>query len=135
MDNVHFPQNTFDLSGEHTKSNAVDACSKPEYMHQVRQLADEHSLNIHLDGARLFNASRLPLNVTPAIACFLKCRFCQCVFIQGAVCTRRISVLCGSEAFIHEARRIRKMLGGGMRQCGIIAGPGLVAIDEMIDRS
>ncbi len=97
----------------------------------VRALADEHDLPVHLDGARLFNAA-LALGVpTSQLAQYAdSIAFSLC---KGLACPIG-SILCGSEEFIGEARRYRKMLGGGMRQAGIIAAAGVYALENMVDR-
>lgn len=101
------------------------------YVDSVAELAREHQIRLHIDGARLFNAAvalnvpanRLVENVDSVTFCLSK-----------GLCAPIGSVLVGSQSFIDEARRIRKMLGGGMRQSGIIASAGLIAIRTMIDR-
>lgn len=102
-----------------------------EYFVQAREFADKHGLDIHLDGARIFNA-------LTAIDLQLK-DICQHVdsisicFSKG-LGTPMGSVLCGSKEFINKARRIRKMVGGGTRQAGIIAKAMDYALDHNIER-
>jgi threonine aldolase len=86
---------------------------------------------VHLDGARIFNAA-LALEATPAkIASYADTvSFC---LSKGLGCPVG-SLICGSAEFIHRAHRARKMLGGGMRQAGIIAAAGIVALDTMVER-
>jgi threonine aldolase len=102
-----------------------------EYMRQVRALADRHNLKVHLDGARIFNAS-VALGVdVKAIAQYAdSVTFCLSKGLSAPVG----SVICGSRDFIAQARRYRKMLGGGMRQAGVLAAAGIVALEKMIDR-
>jgi threonine aldolase len=101
------------------------------YFAAMRGVSDRHGLVIHLDGARLFNAavalSCSPPELTGAVD---SVTFCLSKGLGAPVG----SVLCGSRDFIHQARRQRKLLGGGMRQAGILAAAGLVALDEMVDR-
>jgi threonine aldolase len=97
----------------------------------VSELARSHSLPVHLDGARIFNAA-LALETTPQrLASFAdSVSFC---LSKGLACPVG-SLLCGDSGFIAKARRMRKVLGGGMRQAGIIAAAGIVALQKMVDR-
>jgi threonine aldolase len=97
----------------------------------IAKVASRHGLKIHLDGARIFNAS-VALNVSAkelAENCDSVC-FCLSKGLSAPVG----SLLCGSSEFITRARKWRKMLGGGMRQAGVIAAAGIVALETMIDR-
>jgi threonine aldolase len=100
-------------------------------MAAVADLAQAHRLPIHLDGARLFNAA-IALEATPKqIASYAdSVSFCLSKGLAAPVG----SLLCGSGDFVAQARRMRKVLGGGMRQAGIIAAAGIVALETMIDR-
>jgi threonine aldolase len=102
-----------------------------DYVKQVRAIAIRHSLKMHIDGARMFNAC-LALNVTPSklVEDFDSVQFCFSKGLSAPVG----SMVCGSEAFIYEAKRMRKLLGGGMRQVGILAAACNVALDTMVDR-
>ncbi|MBS2002940.1 MAG: low-specificity L-threonine aldolase [Cyanobacteria bacterium SZAS LIN-5] len=104
---------------------------KLDYIEEVRGIADRHHLKLHLDGARMFNAC-LALNITPAQLAknFDSVQFC---FSKGLAAPAG-SMVCGSEQFVREAKRMRKLLGGGMRQVGILAAACHVALDKMIDR-
>jgi threonine aldolase len=100
----------------------------------VRDLADaahRHGLRVHMDGARLFNAA-VALGVPAArlAAPVDSVTFCLSKGLSAPVG----SVLCGDRAFIERARRFRKMVGGGMRQAGVLAAAGIVALETMIDR-
>jgi len=101
------------------------------YFAGVGEVARENGLAVHLDGARFFNAT-VALGVEPAaIAQHVdSVSFC----LSKGLCAPVGSVLCGSQEFIYRARRARKVLGGGMRQAGILAAAGLVALDQMIPR-
>jgi threonine aldolase len=102
-----------------------------DYMKQVRELADKHSLKVHLDGARVFNASvALGVDVKAITQYVDSVTFCLSKGLSAPVG----SVICGPQEFIARARRYRKMLGGGMRQAGVLAAAGLVALERMIDR-
>jgi threonine aldolase len=102
-----------------------------EDLSAVRNVADEHNLPIHMDGARVFNAAvalKVPVSRLAAFADSVT--FCLSKGLGSPVG----SVLCGSTEFIAEARRYRKMLGGGMRQAGVIAAGGIYALERMVDR-
>ena len=101
------------------------------YVTQVRELADRYDLKVHLDGARVFNASvALGVDVKSIAQYADSVTFCLSKGLGAPVG----SVICGGAEFIAQARRYRKMLGGGMRQAGIIAAAGIVALEKMIDR-
>ena len=98
---------------------------------QLCDLAHEHDMAVHLDGARIFNAAiGAGVPVTEYTTHVDSLMFC---LSKGLSCPLG-SVLAGSEAFIAEAELARKRIGGGMRQAGIIAAAGIVALDTMIDR-
>ncbi|MCF7972443.1 MAG: low-specificity L-threonine aldolase [Phycisphaerae bacterium] len=129
-DNVHFPRTRL-ICLENTQNQCGGRVLRPDYMTRIRQLADAHQLKIHLDGARLFNAAvALGLSAGTLAAHADSVSICLSKGLAAPVG----SVLCGTKAFIQEARRTRKILGGGMRQCGIIAACGMVALNEMIER-
>ena len=91
----------------------------------------QHGLRIHLDGARLFNAAvALGVDVKALTADVDTLTFCLSKGLAAPVG----SVVCGDRAFIAEARRARKVVGGGMRQAGVIAAAGIVALEQMVDR-
>jgi threonine aldolase len=126
----HFPTTRL-LILENTQNRCGGVALPVEYMRQAGDLVHSLGFNLHLDGARLFNAAAA-LNVKavelaePADSV----TFC----LSKALCAPVGSVLCGTHEFITKARRIRKMLGGGMRQAGVLAAAGIVALDEMVDR-
>jgi threonine aldolase len=126
-DDFHFAITRL-LALENTYSGHV---LPPEYVDSVRALCDRHELQLHLDGARLFNAA-VALGVDPAViaAPFDTVSICLSKGLGAPVG----SVLLGPEGFIAAARRWRKMLGGGMRQAGVIAAGGLHALNHHIDR-
>jgi len=102
-----------------------------EIMKKYRAIADKHNLKIHMDGARVFNAALASGKDVKEITRYVdSVMFC----LSKNLCAPVGSMLCGSEDFIKKAHRIRKMLGGGMRQAGIIAAPGIVALREMRER-
>jgi threonine aldolase len=109
-----------------------------EYAPKVKALANTHGLFTHLDGARLFNAGVYAASTTrsPIEAAKEICRS----FDTVSICLSKGlgapvgSLLLGSRPLIAKARRLRKMLGGGMRQAGVIAAAGIYALDHHIDR-
>jgi threonine aldolase len=103
----------------------------PSYFAQIREIAEQHDLKVHLDGARIFNSAvALKLDPTELTRDVDSVTFC----LSKGLCAPVGSVLCGSHEFVRAARRMRKVLGGGMRQAGILAAAGLVALESMIDR-
>jgi threonine aldolase len=129
-DNIHFPRTRLILL-ENTHNRCSGSPLDIPYMRQVRELANRHGLKIHVDGARIFNASAA-LKREPAllVADADSVSFC----LSKGLAAPAGSVLCGSRDFVSEARRARKLLGGGMRQAGILAAAGIVALTEMVDR-
>ena len=129
-DNPHYPRTRL-VCLENTHNRCSGAVLSPSYMAAVRQLADRHELAVHLDGARIFNAA-VALGVPPAALSQPadSISFCLSKGLSAPVG----SLICGSKTFIHDARRQRKLLGGGMRQAGILAAAGIVALETMIDR-
>lgn len=102
-----------------------------EYTRSVRGLCNEHGLSLHIDGARIWNAAAaLDCDVRDLAAPADSITFC----LSKGLCAPAGSLLCGPHDFIEHARRIRKMLGGGMRQVGILAAAGIIAIEKMTDR-
>ncbi len=116
---------------ENTHNRCSGAVLRPEYMASVRTLADRFGLAVHLDGARVFNAA-VALGIPASeIACHVdSVSFCLSKGLAAPVG----SVVCGTGEFVERARRQRKMLGGGMRQAGILAAAGIVALKSMVDR-
>jgi threonine aldolase len=116
---------------ENTHNRAGGAVIPLEIHRQLQQVARERGLRIHLDGARLFNAAvALGVSVRQFADCADTVTFCLSKGLGAPVG----SVLCGSAEFIDRARRVRKMLGGGMRQAGILAAGGLYALEHHVER-
>lgn len=129
-DNVHFPRSRLILL-ENTH-NICNGCPlEIDYMQAVGDIARRHQLKIHVDGARFFNAA-VALGVAPKdlAAEADSVSFCLSKGLAAPVG----SMVCGTQAFINEARRARKLLGGGMRQAGILAAAGIVSLNEMVER-
>lgn len=129
-DNPHFPiSRLICLENTHNRCGGVPLSS--EYTRQVGDLARRYSLKLHIDGARIFNAA-IALDVPAAELAAPADSIMIC--LSKALCAPVGSVLCGDEDFIQRARRVRKQLGGGMRQAGVIAAAGIVALENMVDR-
>jgi threonine aldolase len=129
-DNPHHPRSRL-VCLENTHNRCGGAVLTPAYMSQVRALADRHRLAIHLDGARVFNAAiALGVPVSELARDADSVSFCLSKGLSAPVG----SMVCGSSALVNEARRQRKLLGGGMRQAGVLAAAGIVALETMVDR-
>ena len=126
-DDPHFPITRL-LSLENTVSGMVQDYTE---MAELSITARQHGLNVHLDGARLMNA--VVASGRPAADYASLCDTVSLCLSKGLGAPVG-SVLVGDTPFIHRARRLRKMVGGGMRQAGILAAAGLFALDHHIDR-
>ncbi len=99
-----------------------------DYMRQVREIADRHHVPIHLDGARIFNAAAWLKVDAATIAQYAdSVMFC----LSKGLCAPVGSILAGTSDFVKRARLKRKIMGGGMRQAGILAAAGIIALEEM----
>jgi threonine aldolase len=116
---------------ENTHNKAGGTVVPMSHCWEIRKIADEFGLPFHLDGARGFNAA-VAMKVSLEKFCkpFDSVSLCLSKGLAAPVGT----VLAGSKEFIKEAHRYRKMLGGGMRQAGILAAAGIIAVETMIDR-
>jgi len=129
-EDIHYPRTTL-LCLENTHNRCGGTVLTRDYTDEVCNLAHARGLKIYLDGARIFNAavalgipaSSLTQNVDSVGLCLSK-----------GLSAPVGSLLCGSKDFVEQARKFRKMLGGGMRQAGVIAAAGIVALETMIDR-
>ena len=129
-DDQHYPRTRL-LAIENTHNRSGGRCLPVEYMDAAGNTAHSHGLKLHVDGARLWNAA-VALNVAPA-------RLVQEADSVSVCLSKGLgapvgSVVVGDADFISRARRMRKILGGGTRQAGIIAAAGIVAVSEMIER-
>lgn len=116
---------------ENTHNRCGGTYQSVEYMQQVSAFAHARGLLVHLDGARIFNAAAAQKVAAKDLAAGAdSVTFC----LSKGLCAPVGSVLCGSKEFIARALRYRKMLGGGMRQAGILAAAGIVSLETMIDR-
>ncbi len=127
---IHCPRSTL-LCLENTHNRCGGAVLTTEYTNEVCSTADSHGLKVHLDGARVFNAA-VALGVPAASLCENVDSVSLC--LSKGLSAPVGSLLCGNKDFIDRARKFRKMLGGGMRQAGVIAAAGIVALETMVDR-
>lgn len=129
-DNEHYPRTGL-IVLENTHNRHGGTVIRPSELAAVRAVADRHGLPVHLDGARVFNAAvALGVDVRELTRHVDSVTFCLSKGLSAPVG----SVLCGTREFVERARRVRKMLGSGMRQAGIIAAAGIVALERMVDR-
>ena len=127
-DDVHCPTSRL-LILENTQNRTGGMVLGVEYTCQVAQLAHAHGLQLHVDGARIFNAAAA-LNVKPSLLVEEADSVTFC--LSKALCAPVGSVLCGSAEFINKARKLRKQVGGGMRQAGILAAAGIIGLQEIV---
>jgi threonine aldolase len=129
-DNVHYPVSKL-VSIENTMNKGGGSCYQMQDILDIKQVCTKHNLGLHLDGARLFNA--IVAKEQTAV------QFGD-VFDSISIClskglgTPMGSVLIGTKSFIHNARRVRKRMGGGWRQSGYLAAAGIFALDNNIVR-
>lgn len=129
-DDPHFPVTRL-IALENTHNRCGGVALTPEYTQEVGRLAAEHQLKLHIDGARIFNAAAAQgVSVRNLVEPADSVTFCLSKGLSAPVG----SVIVGDREFIQRAHRIRKMLGGGMRQAGILAAAGIVALETMIER-
>jgi len=129
-DNVHWPRTTL-IALENTHNACNGSPLTPDYHKAVYDLARARHLRVHTDGARIFNAAvALGVPASEFAQYTDTISFCLSKGLSAPVG----SLLCGPRDFIAEARRTRKMVGGGMRQAGILAAAGIVALETMIER-
>lgn len=128
--NIHWPRTRLILL-ENTHNWCSGSSLSPEYMASVFDLAQGRGLKVHTDGARIFHAAVALGRPVHEFARYTdSISFCLSKGLSAPVG----SVLCGSVEFIREARRYRKMVGGGMRQAGVLAAAGIVGLESMVDR-
>ncbi len=129
-DNVHFPRTSL-VAVENTMNKGGGCCYNFSSILEIAEVCKENKLAYHLDGARLFNALAVT-NETPAD--YGK------VFDSISICLSKGlgapvgSLLLGTKAFVHQARRVRKVMGGGWRQAGFLAAAGVYALDNHVER-
>ena len=129
-DNIHYPRTSL-ICVENTHNIAGGIALTPKQLKADWDVAKKHDLGVHLDGARVFNAAiALGVDVKEL------CKYADTVQIclSKGLSAPVGSVVVGSADLVKKARKYRKMLGGGMRQAGIIAAPGIIAMTKMVDR-
>jgi len=130
IENIHRPTTTL-LCIENTHNTSGGIPLTVDQMKADWDVAKEHGLNVHLDGSRVFNAAvALGVDVKEISQYADSVQLCLSKGLAAPIG----SMVMGSEDFILRARKYRKMLGGGMRQAGIIAAPGIIALTKMVDR-
>lgn len=128
--NIHYPKTTLVcLENTHNRSGG---CIIPlDNMQAVYEVAHAGGCNVHLDGARLFNAAvGLGVDAKEITKYADSVQFC----LSKGLCAPMGSIVAGPKAYIEKVRKYRKLLGGGTRQVGIVAAAGIIALEKMVDR-
>jgi len=130
LDEIICPKTTL-LVYENTNNLAGGTIVTPEKSYELYKISQKYGLRVHLDGARIFNSA-----VAQRIDVAELTKDCDSIMfcISKGLASPVGSILAGTKEFISEARRVRKMLGGGMRQTGILASCGIISLEEMVDR-
>ena len=129
-DDIHQPVSKLVIL-ENTQNRCGGTVLSVDYTRQVSDLVHQRGMFLHLDGARIFNAAvALGIPARELVEPADSVTFC----LSKGLCAPVGSVLCGSRQFIRKALRMRKMLGGGMRQAGILAAAGIYSLEHMVDR-
>ncbi|MEN3008417.1 low-specificity L-threonine aldolase [Pseudothermotoga sp.] len=128
--NIHFPRTSL-IVIENTHNRSGGKVIPIENIKAIRNIAKEYDVSVHIDGARIFNAS-----VASGIPVKEYAKYADSVMfcLSKGLCAPVGSLVVGEKQFIEKARKARKMLGGGMRQAGILAAAGIVALTKMVDR-
>ena len=128
--NIHFPPTTL-VCIENSHNRAGGTVWSPTQTKAVFDFAKNHKLSVHMDGARIFNSAVAQnIDVRELTRYVDTLMFCLSKGLSAPIG----SVVVGDSDFVDRARRYRKMLGGGMRQAGVIAAAGIIAIEKMVDR-
>jgi threonine aldolase len=127
-DDIHYPPTSLIcIENAHSSGRVIPL----QYMKELSSFAHKKNIPIHLDGARIFNAAAsLGVDASSIGAEVDSIMFC----LSKGLCAPIGSMLAGSSEFVATARRNRKLMGGGMRQAGILAAAGIIAIEEMSER-
>ena len=129
-DNIHYPRTSL-VCVENTHNSAGGIALTPEQMKSNWDVAKEYDLGLHLDGARVLNAAvALGVDVKKLAQYADTIQICLSKGLSAPIG----SIVVGSQDLMDRARKHRKMLGGGMRQAGIIAAPGIISLTKMVDR-
>ncbi len=129
-DDPHYPRTKL-VSLENSQGSVGGQPLAIDYIDRVGVLCQQHGIHLHIDGARIFNAATA---VGKSVARVTQAADSVTFCLSKGLCAPVGSVVVGSEAFIYQARRVRKILGGSMRQAGVIAAAGIVALEEMTER-
>ncbi|WP_261134130.1 low specificity L-threonine aldolase [Bacillus sp. Marseille-Q3570] len=129
-EDVHFPETGL-VCLENTHNRAGGAIVPIENMREIHQVAQEHHIPVHLDGARLFNSAA---ELAVPVKAFTEHTSTVQICLSKGLGAPIGSIIAGSDPFIRRARKWRKRLGGGLRQVGVVAAPGLIALTKMADR-
>ena len=126
---LHYPPTRL-IALENTHNYCMGSPIGPEYIQQASDLAKRYGLQIHVDGARIFNAAvALEIDVKDLVREVDSVMFCLSKGLSAPVG----SLVCGNKKFINRARKWRKMVGGGMRQSGHLAAAGIIALNDLVD--
>lgn len=128
VDDIHEPETGLICVEE---AHGCGAVVPLQTLKKIKQIAEEHSIPVHMDGARLFNAATALGVDAKEIA-----QYCDSVMfcLSKGLAAPAGSIVAGSKAFIDRARKNRKLMGGGMRQVGILAAAGIIALEKMTQR-
>ncbi|MBM7660444.1 threonine aldolase [Bacillus mesophilus] len=129
-DDVHLPETTL-ICLENTHNRAGGAVVSIENMKEIHSISSKYNIPIHLDGARLFNAA---VALNQPVSEFTKYTTTVQICLSKGLGSPVGSIIAGDKEFIRKARKWRKRLGGGLRQAGVIAAPGYIALTEMVER-
>lgn len=128
VDDIHEPETGLICVEE---AHGCGAVVSLENLKEIKQIAEKHSIPVHMDGARIFNAAvALGVTAKEVAACCDTVMFC----LSKGLAAPAGSMVAGSKAFIDKARKNRKLMGGGMRQVGLLAAAGIIALDKMTER-
>ncbi|HPF16487.1 MAG TPA: low-specificity L-threonine aldolase [Thermotogota bacterium] len=127
-EDLHFPRTgLICVENAHSNGKVIPI----NQLQSIKKMAESHGIPVHMDGARIFNAAvSLKVTAKEIAACADSVMFC----LSKGLCAPVGSMLVGSESFIHRARKNRKIMGGAMRQAGLIGAPGIIALEKMTDR-
>ncbi len=127
-EDIHFPRTgLICMENAHSSGRVIPL----EKMASIKKMAETRNINVHLDGARIFNAAQA-LGCDPAVVAEKADSVMFC--LSKGLCAPVGSMLVGTNEFIERARKNRKIMGGGMRQAGVIAAPGIIAVEKMSKR-
>jgi len=127
-EDIHYPDTgLICIENAHSSGSVVSL----ENMKEIKAIADKHKIPLHMDGARFFNAARSLKEEYKTLA---SCADTINICLSKGLCAPVGSLLVGSEEFIKKSKRNRKLMGGGMRQVGMLAAAGLIALKDMVER-